>query len=97
VVYFHAYDENGKRLYGKSTGETNLTAARVKYNRLLKEGKLLPDKWFMPTLAEYAEGWWEWETCAYLKKRRKRYSLTQTITKKIEESSFTLFWGYAVK
>ncbi|MDR2435061.1 MAG: phage integrase SAM-like domain-containing protein, partial [Treponema sp.] len=31
----------------------------------------------MPTFAEYAQGWWEWETCAYLKKRRKRASLTQ--------------------
>ena len=78
VVYFHAYDENGKRLFGKSTGETNLTAARVKCNRLLKEGKLLPDKGIMPTFTEYAQGWWEWEICAYLKKRRKRYSLTQT-------------------
>jgi integrase len=77
VVYYHAYDENGKRLYGKSTGETTLTAARVKCNRLLKEGKLLPNKGVMPTFAEYAQGWWEWETCAYLKKQRKRASLTQ--------------------
>jgi hypothetical protein len=31
----------------------------------------------MPTFAEYALGWWEWDTCAYLKKRRKRYNITQ--------------------
>ena len=76
VVYYHAYDESGKRLYGKSTGETNLTAARVRCNQLLKEGKLIPDKSYVPTFAEYAQGWWEWETCEYLKKRRKRVSLT---------------------
>ncbi len=77
VVYYYAYDENGKRLYGKSTGETTLTAARVKLNRLLKEGDLVQKKPRMPTFAEYALGWWEWDTCAYLKKRRKRYNITQ--------------------
>jgi integrase len=78
VVYFYVYDENGNRLGGRSTGETTLTAARVKGNRLLKAGKLLPNSGRIPTFAEYARGWWEWETCAYLKKRRKRYNLTQT-------------------
>jgi integrase len=77
VVYYYAYDTGGNRLGGWSTGETTMTAAWVTCNRLLREGKLLPDKGSMPTFAEYARGWWEWETCAYLKKRRKRYSLTQ--------------------
>jgi site-specific recombinase XerD len=31
----------------------------------------------MPTFAEYAQGWWEWETCAYIEKRRKRRNLTR--------------------
>jgi integrase len=78
VVYYYAYDADGNRLGGWSTGETTMTAARVTCNRLLREGKLIPDSGYMPTFAEYARGWWEWETCAYLKKRRKRYSLTQT-------------------
>jgi integrase len=78
VVYYYAYDENDKRLGGWSTGETTMTAARLKCNRLLKEGKLVPNSDYMPTFAEYAQGWWEWETCAYLKKRRKRHNLTQT-------------------
>jgi integrase len=77
VVYYYAYDLDGNRLGGWSTGETTMTAARVKCNRLLREGKLIPHSGFMPSFAEYAQGWWEWETCAYLKKRRKRYSLTQ--------------------
>jgi len=77
VVYYYAYDENGKRLYGKSTGETTMTAARVKLNRLFKEGALVQKKNGMPTFAEYAVGWWEWETCEYLKKRRKRFTITK--------------------
>jgi integrase len=77
VVYYYAYDKNDKRQMGRSTGETNMTAARVKCNRLLKEGRLIHDDCYKPTFADYAQGWWEWETCAYLKKRRKRASLTQ--------------------
>jgi integrase len=80
VVYFYAYDENGKRLYGRSTGETTLTAARIKCNRLLKDGGLASKKNHIPTFAEYALGWWEWDTCPYIQKRRKRYSLTQAYT-----------------
>jgi integrase len=77
VVYYYAYDKNDKRQMGRSTGETNMTAARVKCNRLLKEGRLIQDDSYKPTFADYARGWWEWETCAYLKKRRKRAALTQ--------------------
>jgi hypothetical protein len=77
VVYYYAYDTNDKRLMGRSTGETTMTAARVKCNQLLREGRLIPDDTYKPTFADYAQGWWEWETCAYLKKRRKCASLTQ--------------------
>jgi len=44
VVYFYAYDENGKRTQGRSTGQATKTAARVLVNRLLKEGALMPKK-----------------------------------------------------
>jgi integrase len=77
VVYYYAYDKNDKRQMGRSTGETTMTAARVKCNQLLREGRLIPDDTYKPTFADYAQGWWEWETCAYLKKRRTRASLTQ--------------------
>jgi integrase len=76
VVYYYAYDNDGNRLGGWSTGEVTMTAARVKCNRLLREGKLIPNSGYMPTFAQYAQGWWEWEVCAYLKKRRKRHNLT---------------------
>ena len=58
VVYYYVYDEDGKRLYGKSTGEVTLTAARFKCNRLLKERALVPKRGYIPTLAEYAVDWW---------------------------------------
>ena len=77
VVYYYAYDKDGKRQMGRSTGETNMTAARVKCNQLLKENRLIHDDSYKPTFADYAQGWWEWETGAYLKKRRKRATLTQ--------------------
>ncbi|GBU28509.1 integrase [Treponema sp. R8-4-B8] len=78
VVYFYAYDENGKRTRGRSTGQTNKTAARVLVNRLLKDGALLPKKDDVPTFGEYSVNWWDWENCEYLKKRRKRANLTQS-------------------
>jgi len=77
VVYFYAYDENGKRTNGRSTGQTTKTAARVLVNKLLKEGGLLPKKDEVPTFGEYAVNWWDWDNCEYLKKRRKRANLTQ--------------------
>jgi hypothetical protein len=41
VVYYLAYDGEGKRRGPWSTGETSLTAARNYCNRLNLEGKLL--------------------------------------------------------
>jgi integrase len=77
VVYYYAYDAGGRRLFGRSTGETTLTAARRKCNQLLKEGLLVPNRDYIPTFAEYAVGWWDWETCDYLAKRRKHANLTK--------------------
>jgi len=77
VVYFYAYDENGRRLNGRSTGETTMTAARLKCNRLFRERALIRKRDYVPTFAKFAQGWWDWDRCEYLKKRRKRYNLTQ--------------------
>ena len=76
VVYFYAYDQDGKRRGPWTTGQATKTHARNYCNRLIKEGRLLPGKQGMPTFAEYSQGWWEWDTCAYLKDRRKRHVLT---------------------
>ena len=82
VVYYYAYDENGKRLYGRFTGETGLTAARRKCNQLFKTGLLTPEKNYIPTFAEYAEGWWDWDKCGYLKRQRKLNDLTKNYADK---------------
>jgi IS1 family transposase len=71
VMYYHAYDENGKRVGPWTTGETSRTAARNYCVRLVREKRLIPGRSGMPTFAEYAKDWWDWERCPYLKERRK--------------------------
>jgi integrase len=78
VVYYYAYDENGLRRGPWTTKQTGMTLARNYCNRLLKTGTLLPYKLSGQTFAEYAQGWWEWETCKYLQKRRKRHAITRS-------------------
>jgi integrase len=82
VVYYYAYDENGKRRGPWSTGQASKTAAKNYCNALNRKGKLLPGLGAMPTFAEFAEGWWEWESCPYLKERGKRFNLTQAYAKR---------------
>jgi integrase len=77
VVYYYAYDENGLRRGPWTTGQGSMTLARNHCNKLLRDGVLLPYKLGGQTFAEYAEGWWEWDACKYLKKRRKRHNITQ--------------------
>ncbi|MDR1862495.1 MAG: site-specific integrase [Treponema sp.] len=82
VVYYYAYDGDGKRLGPWTTGETSLTAARNVCNRLNREGKLLPGLKGIPTFAEYAADFWDWDKSAYLKDRKKRYNLTRSYADK---------------
>jgi hypothetical protein len=82
VVYYYAYDDEGRRLGPWTTGEANKTAARNYCNRLNRLGWLLPGPKDIPTFAEYAQGFWDWETSPYLKERRKRYKLTQSYADK---------------
>ena len=82
VVYYYAYDDEGRRLGPWTTGESSLTAGRNVCNHLNRQGKLLPGPKGIPTFAEYAEGFWEWETCPYLKDRKKRKKLTKSYADK---------------
>jgi integrase len=78
IWYYQTYDEEGRWTVAHSTGETTLTAAVKKCNTLLREGKLLSTAQVRtPTFAEYAQGWWEPETCHYLKKRLARKPLSE--------------------
>ena len=82
VVYYYAYDDEGRRLGPWTTGESSLTAGRNVCNHLNRQGKLLPGPKGIPTFAEYAEGFWEWETCPYPKDRKKRKKLTKSYADK---------------
>jgi integrase len=80
VFYYRTYDENGQRLCGHSTGQTTRTAAREFCNRLNREGKLIPekqDKISVPSFAKFAEGWWDYDTCPYLKSRKGRRDISK--------------------
>jgi IS1 family transposase len=78
VMYYHAYDENGKRVGPWTTGETSRTAARNYCVRLVREKRLIPNRSGIPIFAEYAKDWWDWEKCPYLKEGRKRFTLTRS-------------------
>jgi integrase len=80
VFYYRTYDENGLRLCGHSTGQTTRTAAREFCNRLNRDGKLIPqkqDKIMVPSFAKFAEGWWDYDTCPYLKSRKGRRAISK--------------------
>ena len=85
VVYYYAYDDEGRRLGPWTTGEPNKTTARNYCNRLNQEGKLLPGPKEIPTFAEYCAGFWDWENSPYLKERKKRRKLTQGLRRQKSE------------
>jgi len=86
VVYYYAYDNEGKRLGPWSTGQANKTLARNFCNKLNRQGKLLPGPIEIPTFAEYAKGFWDWETSNYLADRKKRRKITQSYAYKNQKA-----------
>jgi hypothetical protein len=96
VVYYYAYDDEGRRLGPWTTGEANKTAARNYCNRLNRKGRLLPGPKGIPTFEEFSKGFWEWETCPYLKDRRKRKNFTGAYAdknKKVAQSQLLPYFG----
>ena len=96
VVYYYAYDGGGRRLGPWSTGQVNKTAARNYCNSLNRKGKLLPQDKEIPSFAEYAVGFWDWEKSEYVKDRRKRRALTQRYThssKNVAENTLVPYFG----
>ena len=80
VWYYQARDPSGKRLPGRSTGESTKGEARNFCDKLLKSGRLASPK--VPTLSEWAQDrrWYEWDrddpspACLYCKGRLARSS-----------------------
>jgi integrase len=80
VFYYRSYDENGGRICGHSTGQTTKTAAREYCNRLNRAGKLKYEKKggdAIPLFREFAVGWWDYESCPYLKSRKGRRPISK--------------------
>jgi integrase len=77
VYYYQCYDEKGKRQWGKSTGCSKKTEAVAYCMKLYKGGLLIPEQ-KTPTFAEFSNGWWNIETCRYLKWRELHEPLSQS-------------------
>jgi len=82
VVYYYAYDEDGKRLGPWTTKLSSKIAARNYCNKLMRDGNLIPMQKEIGTFAELADGFWDWDTSPYLEDRRKRNLLTQSYADK---------------
>ena len=77
VFYYQCYDEKGLRQFAKSTGKVLKTEANEFCLRLFKDGLLIPEQ-KKPTFAEFSDGWWDYETCQYLKWRKLHEPITDS-------------------
>jgi len=77
VFYYQCYDQKGKRQWAKSTGLTKRTLANEYCLKLFKDGLLIPEQ-KKPTFAEFSAGWWDIETCRYLKWRELHEPITDS-------------------
>ncbi len=59
MVYYYAYDADGKRQGPWSTKCLTLTEAQNYCHRLIRGGALLPKKKKALTFGEFAKGFWE--------------------------------------
>ncbi len=76
VYYYQTYDAEGRRTNPRSTGSLNGRGARAYCMKLYKAGTLgVPEK-DVPTMAEFSVGWWDKETCEYLKSRMARRKIS---------------------
>ncbi len=64
VFYYRLRDESGKRLSGKSTGQTSRSAARRHVLSLIESGRIGPQSSL--TFVAYTKDWWEPGKCKYL-------------------------------
>ena len=77
VWYYQTYDNNNRRTTARSTGQTSKGAARVYCNKLYKEDALIPNRGSNLIFAQYAEDWWIWDKCEYIKFRLSRRELSR--------------------
>jgi integrase len=80
IFYYQTYDDKGFRTPMYSTGQKTKTAATAHCVELYRAGKLVPKKEAKaraPLFSKFAEGWWDFETCAYLLKRCARRPMSK--------------------
>lgn len=77
VWYYQTYDNNNRRTTARSTGQTSKGAARTYCNKLCKEDDLIPNRGSNLVFAKYAENWWIWDKCEYIKFRLSRRELSR--------------------
>ena len=79
VFYYQCYDENGRRLCGRSTGQTTKTAAREYCMVLLKENRLVQQKYQkLPTFREFAVDFWDVKKSEYLNSLKSRKVISKS-------------------
>jgi integrase len=72
VYYVRFYDETGNRLPGRSTGLSYKSAAESWAYEQLKSGAVIVQKNI--TFGKYAQNWWLWDKCDYIKGKLARGS-----------------------
>ena len=77
IYYYQCYDIKGKRQFAKSTGKSVKSEAHEYCLMLFKNGLLIPEQ-KSPTFAEFSTGWWNIETCRYLKWRELHEPITDS-------------------
>ena len=87
IYYYQCYDDKDKRQWAKSTGLNKKTEAVAYCMKLFRAGLLIPEQ-KMPTFEEYYSGWWNPETCNYLKWRQLQDPIMQG-TIEIHQSNFS--------
>ena len=70
VWYYRTYDDHGRRTTARSTGCESKTAAHAYCQKLLKEGRLIPDRPIR--FADFARDFWVWDKCAYVGRKLAR-------------------------
>ena len=70
VFYYRTYDEDGNRTTPRSTGQTSKSAAKAYCKELQRQGLLIPSK--DVNFETFAQGWWEYDTCAYIQGKLAR-------------------------
>ena len=70
IWYVRFYDESGNRMSAGDTGQTSKAAAENWAHEQLKRGVITTQKNI--SFGKYAENWWEWDKCSYVKGRLAR-------------------------